>query len=111
TVGLYGVIAYIVVRRTNEIGIRMALGAQPAAILKMIVSEAATLLGAGIAIGVLLAIVAARTAKGLLYGLEPYDMSTILVASLGLGVVTVMASLLPASRAARLDPMVALREQ
>ena len=111
TVGLYGVIAYMVVRRTNEIGIRMALGAQPRSILAMIVREAAVLLSIGVAIGVLLSIFAARTATSLLFGLKPYDLTTLLLASLGLGVVTVAASLLPASRAARLDPMVALREQ
>jgi ABC-type antimicrobial peptide transport system permease subunit len=77
----------------------------------MIVREAAVLLAAGVAIGVLLSLLAARAATALLFGLKPYDVPTLLLASLGLGVVTVAASLLPASRAARLDPMVALREQ
>jgi predicted permease len=111
TVGLYGVIAYMVVRRTNEIGIRMALGASPSSIVKMIVGEAAVLLAVGVAIGVVLSVFAARAATTLLFGLKPYDAGTLLLASLGLAVVTVAASMVPASRAARLDPNVALREQ
>lgn len=111
TVGLYGVIAYMVVRRTNEIGIRMALGARPASILQMVVAEAATLLAIGVAAGVAISLVAARAATTLLFGLKPYDPVTIGIAVLALGGATIAASLLPARRAAHLDPMVALREQ
>ena len=111
TVGLYGVIAYMVVRRTNEIGIRMALGARPKSILGMIVAEAATLLAIGVAAGVALSLVAARAATTLLFGLKPYDPLTIGMAVLALAAATIAASLLPARRAAHLDPMVALREQ
>lgn len=111
TVGLYGVIAYTVVRRTNEIGIRMALGARPTSILQMVVAEAATLLAIGVTAGVAISLVATRAATTLLFGLKPYDPLTIGIAVLALGGATIAASLLPALRAAHLDPMVALREQ
>lgn len=111
TIGLYGVIAYLVVRRTNEIGIRMALGATPARILAMVVREAATLLAGGLIVGIVLALIAGREAAALLYELKPYDPPTILVAALGLSAVALAASLLPARRAARLEPTTALREE
>lgn len=111
TVGLYGVISYMVVRRTNEIGIRMALGADRAGILKMILREAGSLLAVGVAVGAVLSIVGARTANALLYGLKSYDPLTLVAAIALLGTVAAAASSLPAQRAAKLDPMVALREE
>lgn len=111
TVGLYGVISYMVVRRTSEIGIRMALGADRAGIIAMILREAGVLLIAGTVIGVILSLASARTAKSLLYGLKSYDPITLVAAVLLLAAVTVTASLLPARRASHLDPMVALREE
>jgi ABC-type antimicrobial peptide transport system permease subunit len=111
TIGLYGVISYLVVRRTNEIGIRMALGATPARILSMVVREAATLLAAGLIAGIVLALIAGRQAAALLYELKPYDPPTMLVAALGLSIVALTATLLPARRAARLEPTTALREE
>jgi putative ABC transport system permease protein len=111
TIGLYGVIAYLVIRRTNEIGIRMALGATPARILAMVVREAAVLLLFGIVAGALLTLAAGRQAAALLYGLKPWDPVVITAAALGLAAVAVTASLLPARRAARLQPTVALREE
>jgi predicted permease len=111
TVGLYGVIAYMVLRRTNEIGIRMALGARPLQILLMIVREASKLLGIGLAAGIILSLLAARAAGTLLFGLQSYDPATLVLAVLALAAVTIAASLIPANRAARLDPMIALREQ
>jgi len=110
-VGLYGVIAYMVVRRTNEIGIRMALGAVPGRILTMVVGEALRLLLIGLAIGIVVAIAAGRAASALLFGITPRDPLTLSAAALGLAFVAVAASLLPAARAARLDPIVALHEE
>lgn len=111
TVGLYGVISYMVQRRTNEIGIRMALGADRAGIVAMILREAGVLLGIGLAVGMVLSIAGARTAKALLYGLKSYDPLTLIGAVVLLGIVAAAASSLPARRASNLDPMVALREE
>lgn len=111
TVGLYGVISYMVVRRTNEIGIRMALGADRSGVLLMILREAAGLLLAGVGVGLILSIAGAQTAKALLYGLKAYDPLTLLVAVVLLAAVGAIASALPAQRASRLEPMVALREE
>jgi putative ABC transport system permease protein len=109
TIGLYGVISYTVARRTNEIGIRMALGAGRGDVLIMIMREAATLLGIGVVAGTILALLAARTARALLFGLHPNDPLTIAVAIAALGAVALAASFLPAQRAARVQPMEALR--
>jgi len=111
TIGLYGVIAYMVARRTNEIGIRMALGAAPRRILAMMLREAGTLLGIGVAIGIVLAVAGGKAAYSLLYGLKPWDPVTLLAAAAGLAVVTAAASLLPARRAAKMEPMAALRDE
>lgn len=111
TVGLYGVISYMVIRRTNEIGIRMALGADRSMILSMIMKEAGTLLSIGIAVGIVLALAGARAANSLLFGLRPHDPPTLAMSVTLLAAVAALASLLPARRAAKLDPMVALREE
>jgi predicted permease len=111
TVGLYGVISYMVVRRTNEIGIRMALGADRLGILGMILREAGALLIVGVIVGTGLSIAGARTAKALLYGLKSYDPLTLIGAIVLLATVAAAASTLPAQRASKLDPMVALREE
>jgi ABC-type antimicrobial peptide transport system permease subunit len=111
TIGLYGVIAYLVVRRTNEIGIRMALGATPVRILAMIIGEAAGLLAFGIAAGAILALASARVAAALLFGLKPYDPETLIAAVVVLCAIAASAALVPARRAARLQPNVALREE
>jgi putative ABC transport system permease protein len=110
-IGLYGVVSYMVARRTNEIGIRMALGASPRQILAMVLREAGTLLAVGIVLGVVLALAAGKSAATLLFALKPYDPSTLAAAAAGLAVVAVAASLIPARRAARLEPMVALRDE
>ena len=110
-VGLYGVVSFMVVRRKNEIGVRMALGATRRDILILVLKEAATLLAAGIAIGIVLAVGAATFARSLLFGLKPFDPATLVLATAALAAVAIAASLLPAHRAATLDPVTALREE
>jgi predicted permease len=110
-IGLYGVISYMVARRTSEIGVRMALGATPQNVLNMILGEAGVLLAIGLATGTIITAAATRTAKAMLYGLKPYDPATLAMAVIGLALVAVAASYIPAHRAARLQPMIALREE
>jgi len=111
TVGLYGVIAYSVARRTQEIGIRMALGADGRRVSRMIVSEAARLVGIGLVVGVGLALVATRAADAMLYGLASHDPVTFVLALVTMTLVALVASLVPAWRAAKVEPMVALRDE
>jgi putative ABC transport system permease protein len=109
--GLYGVMSYLVVRRTNEIGIRMALGANRGNIVGLVLREAATLLLVGLAVGAVLAMAAGHAAGSLLFGLRSTDAGILGMAAALLAAVTIAASYLPAWRAARLDPMMALREE
>jgi putative ABC transport system permease protein len=111
TIGLYGVMSYMVARRRNEIGIRMALGAGRRDVLVMVMREAGLLLAGGVIVGALLAIAAARAATTLLFGLRPGDPATLGMAIAGLGMVAMLASYLPALRASRLEPTEALREE
>jgi predicted permease len=111
TVGLYGVISYMVARRRNEIGIRIALGANRAEVMRLVIREAVLLLAAGLIVGTALATAMAQTASSLLYGLRPADPLSIALAICLLAAVAFAASLLPAFRAARVEPMVALREE
>ena len=110
-IGLYGVISYMVERRRNEIGIRIALGANGQNILGMIMREATMLLIAGLAVGTFLALITASAAKALLFGLQPNDPATLFFALLVLAIVAMLASLLPAKRAATVNPIQALREE
>jgi putative ABC transport system permease protein len=110
-IGLYGVMSYSVMRRRNEIGIRMALGADRHEVVRMVMREAAALLSAGLLVGVLSALAAARSARALLFGLQPHDPATLVMAAVALGLVALGASYVPALRASRLEPTVALREE
>jgi predicted permease len=108
-VGLYGVISYVVARRRNEIGIRVALGAQRSQVVGMVMREGSLLLFAGLVIGTALSVIVGRTAGSLLFGLTAHDPLTLAVASALLTVIAAWASFLPARRASNLDPTVALR--
>jgi ABC-type antimicrobial peptide transport system permease subunit len=111
TIGLYGVMSYMVARRRNEIGIRMALGADRGHVVRMVMREAGLLLVTGVIVGLAMAVAAARTATTLLFGLQPGDPLTLAAAAAGLGMVALLASYLPAVRASRLEPTEALREE
>ncbi len=108
TIGLYGVIAYLVVRRRNEIGIRMALGASRRQVIRLVMSEAVLLIAAGVGIGVIGSLALARTASALLFDLKAHDPLTLAAAAVLLATVAALGSYLPAHRASRLDPMAAL---
>jgi len=110
-VGVYGVKAYSVARRTREIGIRMALGAQREAVQWMIVREGALMLGSGVLVGLLLAIAAGKILSGLLYQVGALDPIAFSTAPLLLGAATLIATWLPARRATRISPMAALRAE
>lgn len=111
SIGLYGVMAYSVARRTNEIGIRMALGAQPSAVLGMVLRESVVVVGLGLMAGIPAALACGRLVKSQLYGLAANDPITIVGASAALLAVALGSSWLPARRAALLDPLAALREE
>jgi putative ABC transport system permease protein len=110
-IGLYGVMSYMVARRRNEIGIRIALGAARRDIMTIVLREAGLLLAIGLTVGTGLSVAAATTARKLLFGLEPNDPKTLAMAIGAMAVVALAASYVPALRAARLDPMVALRDE
>lgn len=109
SIGLYGVLSYIVVRRTNEIGVRVTLGANRQEIVRMVLRDAALVLGLGAGAGLGILLVAGRAVSSLLYGLQPGDPLTLGIAVLVLTGVAIAASYLPARRAATIDPMAALR--
>jgi putative ABC transport system permease protein len=107
--GIYGVISYIVSERTHEIGIRLALGAQRHRILQMILSQGLGLAIAGAAIGLVGAVIVAHLMAGVLYGVRPTDPVTFVSVALLLIAVALLACYIPARRAIRVDPLVALR--
>jgi len=108
-VGLYGVTSFTVARRTNEIGIRMALGADRKTVLGLVMRGALAQIAIGLAMGILLALAAGKLVASQLYGVKSYDPAVILLAAVVLIVCTLAAGFVPAHRAARVDPMEALR--
>ena len=108
-VGLYGTMAYSVTRKTHEIGIRMALGAKPANVLAMVIRQGITLALLGVAIGVVLALGVTRLISSMIFGVTPYDPVTFFVVAAVLVAVAFLACFIPARRAMRVDPMIALR--
>ena len=109
TIGLYGVMAYSVAQRRREIGIRMALGAEPGQVVWMVMRDVLLLVAIGVAAGVPASLALMRVVRSQLYGVSAHDPSTLVLATMGLALVACAAGYLPALRASRLDPMVALR--
>jgi len=108
SVGIYGVISYLVVQRTHEIGVRMALGAQRGDVLRLVVGHAAKLVGIGTVIGLVLALFSTRTLSAFLYTVGAFDAATFIFVTIALGAIALLASYIPALRATRADPMIAL---
>jgi macrolide transport system ATP-binding/permease protein len=110
-IGLYGVIAYSVSRRTREIGVRMALGAQRRSVYELIMKEAARLTAIGTVAGLIASLGIAVLIRSLLFGVQSWDIATLISVSAVLSFFALLASYIPARRAARVDPMVALRHE
>jgi len=110
-IGIYGVLSYVVSRRTREIGIRVAIGAGRGAVLRMVLSSGLVLAAAGVLFGLMLALPATRLLAGLLHGVTPADPATFAVVAIGLLSIAGMASAVPAWRASRVDPVVALKSE
>jgi putative ABC transport system permease protein len=108
-VGIYGVMAYTVAQRTHEIGIRLAMGARSMDVLKMVLGDGTRLALIGVVIGILAAFALTRIIAGLLYGVSAVDPVTFVCIPVLLAIVTLLASYLPARRASRVDPIIALR--
>ena len=109
--GIYGVLSYSVSQRTREIGLRMALGASGGNTIAMIVRNSVIMVAIGGVIGLIAATLLARSMEGILFGVEPFDVPSFTMAAITLLIAGVLASLLPALRTTRVDPVVALREQ
>ena len=108
-VGLYGVLAYMVERRTGEIGVRMALGANRGRVVAMVLGGAFRQVSIGLALGLPAAIGAGKLMSGQLFGVQPWDPVMLALATLLLGLAALVASVIPAWRAAGIEPMVAIR--
>ena len=110
-IGLYGVLSFAVTRRTREIGIRLSVGAQRSGIVALFLRESAWIVAAGLAAGIPLMLACGRLAGTLLYGVKGQDAGVVVGAVLGLAAVAIAAAAIPAARAARTDPMSALRHE
>jgi ABC-type antimicrobial peptide transport system permease subunit len=110
-IGLYGTFNYLVTQRQTEFGIRMALGAQPSSILRLVILEVVAVLSGGLVAGALTSLAATRLLQVMLFGLGPRDAATMLGAAGALSVVVMVAGYLPARRATKVDPAVALRHE
>ena len=108
SVGIYGVMSFLVVQRTHEIGVRMALGAQRADVLRLVIGRAAKLVLMGTAIGLILGVMSSRALRALLFNVGAFDLMTFISVTIALIVVSLLASYIPAVRATRADPMIAL---
>ena len=108
-VGIYGVVSYTVTQRTRELGVRMALGAQPGDVVRMVLREGLAMVAVGLAVGALATLFLARLLGTLLFGVSPLDPVTLLAAAVMLPLVALAACWLPARRAAKASPMAALR--
>jgi ABC-type antimicrobial peptide transport system permease subunit len=111
TIGLYGIMAYNVARRRTEIGVRIALGAEQSRVVRMVLGEVSRMVLAGTLLGILLTFAVTRLVASFLYGVAPTDVATLLGSMALLAAVAVAAAAVPAWRAARLDPVEALREE
>jgi putative ABC transport system permease protein len=109
--GIFGVMSYAVTQRSREIGIRMALGAHPTSVMRMVLGNAATLIVSGIMIGVLGSLALSKSLSGLLFNLSPTDPSTLGGVGILLTTVALLASYLPARQATRVDPLLTLRSE
>jgi ABC-type antimicrobial peptide transport system permease subunit len=110
-IGIYGVMAHLVSQRTREIGIRMALGARPAAVVGMVVAQAVRLAGAGVALGLVAAFMVTQLMSGMLFQVSPTDPWTFVAIGALMTITALIAAATPARRAARVDPIVALRTE
>jgi ABC-type antimicrobial peptide transport system permease subunit len=108
-IGLYGTLSYLVAQRQTEFGIRMALGAEPGSILRLVMRNVISVLAVGVLAGIGISLVATRVLQQLLFGLGPRDTVTLVAAVAVLSIVALIAGYLPARRAMKVDPMVALR--
>ncbi|HEV2687501.1 MAG TPA: FtsX-like permease family protein, partial [Bryobacteraceae bacterium] len=109
--GVYGVMAYVVCQRSSEIGLRMALGAGSGDVLKLVLGQGLTLAGIGLALGLAGSVAASRVLTSVLFEIKPTDPLTYLAVAAAIGIVALAASYFPARRAARVDPLVALRQE
>ncbi len=101
--------SYSVSQRTREIGVRMALGARPSSVLALVLGHGMILVGAGLAVGLVVAYVVSSFSQALFAGVSPHDPATFIVTAAGLGAIALLATYVPARRATRIDPLIALR--